>query len=139
MSSLNSASIIGNLTRDPEMRSTKSGAPVTTFGIATNRKWKDKSTNEAKEEVEFHSIVAWGKLAEICNQYLKKGAQVYIGGRLKTRMWEDDGGKKNYRTEIIAQDMVMLGSKVQASAPASAPAAPAPAKEEEIKIDDLPF
>lgn len=146
MSSLNTAAVLGNLTRDPEMRTTPQGSSVTTFGIATNRKWKDKSTNQLKEEVEFHSIVAWGRLAEICHQYLKKGSQVYIGGRLKTQSWEKDG-HKNYRTEIIAENMVMVGGKgnQQASAPASAPAQnEAPPAEikipaEEVKIDDLPF
>lgn len=110
-SSLNTAQIIGNLTRDPEVRQTPNGQSVATIGVATNRKWKDKTTGDTKEEVEFHNVVVWGRLAEICQQYLKKGDKVYFKGRLKTRNWEDPDGKKNYRTEIVAEEMIMLGSK----------------------------
>ena len=145
-SSLNKAQIIGNLTRDPEVRQTPNGQTVATIGVATNRKWKNAS-GELQEEAEFHNIVVWGKLAEICQQYLKKGAKAYFEGRLKTRSWEDPDGKKNYRTEIIAENMIMLdsrggGSFSQGSAPAakSAPrSAPVQGIEEEVRIDDLPF
>ncbi len=153
--SLNNVQIIGNITRDPEVRQTPNGQTVATIGIATNRKWTNKQTNEKQEEVEFHNVVVWGKLAEICQQYLKKGAKVYFQGRLKTRNWEDPDGKKNYRTEIIAENMIMLDSRGAGSAPASqasqpvaaaqsgsAPAAApqtAPPPTEEVKIDDLPF
>lgn len=147
-SSLNKAQIIGNLTRDPELRQTTSGQTVATIGVATNRKWKDAS-GQPQEEVEFHNVVVWGKLAEICGQYLKKGAKVYFEGRLKTRTWDDPDGKKNYKTEIVAENMVMLDSKgggrsfdgsSSAATPAKAPANDnAPVPEEEIKIDDLPF
>ncbi len=151
-SSLNKVQIIGNLTRDPEVRQTPNGQTVATIGVATNRKWKDK-TGQLQEDVEFHSVVAWGRLAEICQQYLKKGAKAYFDGRLKTRNWEDPDGKKNYRTEIVAENMIMLDSRgAPGAAPVSAaPAAaanPAPARPaaaapppaaEEIKIDDLPF
>lgn len=150
-SSLNQAQIIGNLTRDPELRQTPTGQTVATFGIATNRKWKDQA-GQLQEEVEFHNVVAWGRLAEICGQYLKKGAKVFISGRLKTRTWDDPDGKKNYKTEIITEDMVMLDSRrggegagevpvraapARAAAPSAAASADVP--EEEIKIDDLPF
>jgi len=147
--SLNSAQVIGNLTRDPEVRQTPNGQTVATIGIATNRKWTNKQTNEKQEEVEFHNIVVWGKLAEICQQYLKKGAKVYFQGRIKTRNWEDPDGKKNYRTEIIAENMIMLDSRGAAAPAVAQPAAaadpvaqqtPPPAvEEEEVKIDDLPF
>jgi single-strand DNA-binding protein len=151
-SSLNQAQIIGNLTRDPELKQTPTGQTVATFGLATNRKWKDQA-GQLQEEVEFHNIVAWGRLAEICGQYLKKGAKAYVSGRLKTRTWDDPEGKKNYKTEIIAEDLVMLDSRPRdgsapaytpapAKAPAAAtpkPAATADVPEEEIKIDDLPF
>jgi single-strand DNA-binding protein len=102
---LNQVNIIGNLTRDPELRSTPNGNQVTNFSVATTLKAKDK------EYTEFHNVVAWGKLAEICAQYLKKGKQVYIGGRLQTREWVDKDEVKRYRTEIIAENMRMLGNK----------------------------
>ncbi|MBU1089370.1 single-stranded DNA-binding protein [Patescibacteria group bacterium] len=150
-SSLNKTQIIGNLTRDPEVRQTPTGQTVATIGVATNRKWKNKA-GEPQEDVEFHNVVVWGKLAEICQQYLKKGGKVYFEGRLKTRNWEDPDGKKNYRTEIVAENMIMLDSRGAGSvAPAaaeqsSAASSPAPAAqkapppvEEEVKIDDLPF
>jgi len=151
--SLNKAQIIGNLTRDPEVRQTPNGQTVATIGVATNRKWKN-SAGETQEEAEFHNVVVWGKLAEICQQYLKKGAKTYFDGRLKTRNWEDPDGKKNYRTEIIAENMIMLDSRGE-GAPASrspTPTQKATAQnsstppshtqdsvEEEVKIDDLPF
>jgi len=148
--SLNKAQIIGNLTRDPEVRQTPNGQTVATLGVASNRKWKNQA-GETQEEVEFHSVVAWGRLAEICQQYLHKGSKVYFEGRLKTRNWEDPDGKKNYRTEIIAENMIMLDSKgggAGGAAPSySKPAAAEdagddqtpPPHEEEVKIDDLPF
>ncbi len=146
--SLNRAQIIGNITRDPEVRQTPNGQMVATIGVATNRKWKN-AAGELQEEVEFHNVVCWGKLAEICQQYLKKGSKTYFDGRLKTRTWEDPDGKKNYRTEIIAENMTMLdsrggsGAAAQSSAPAASSAQPTPpiqnSNEEEVKIDDLPF
>lgn len=108
--SLNTAQVIGNLTADPELSQTPGGQSVCTVGVATNRSWKD-ARGQKQEEVEFHSIVCWGKLADIVGQYLKKGAKVYFAGRLKTRTWDDKDGKKCYKTEIIAEDMIMLGGK----------------------------
>ncbi len=145
-SSLNKAMIIGNLTRDPELRQTGSGTAVCSFGVATNRTWKDAS-GEKQEQAEFHNVVAWAKLAEIITQYLKKGNRVYIEGRLQTRDWEGQDGVKRYRTEIIAENMVMLGGRNDSagfSAGSSAPAptessAPAPAADDEIKLEDIPF
>lgn len=104
---LNKAMIIGNIVRDPEMRTTPSGQNVTSFSIATNRVWND-TNGQKQERAEFHNIVAWRRLAEIASQYLKKGAKVYIEGRLQTRSWDDPNGVKRYRTEIIAENMIML-------------------------------
>ena len=107
---LNKVMIIGNLGRDTEMRYTPSGRPVTTFSIATNRSW-NTSDGERRKETEWFNVVAWGSLAEICNQYLTKGQQVYIEGRLQTRRWEDSEGQKHSSTEIIANEMIMLGER----------------------------
>lgn len=107
---LNKVMLIGNLGRDPEMRYTPSGRPVTTFSVATNRSWKT-SDGERRSETEWFNVVAWGSLAEICNQYLKKGQQVYIEGRLQSRSWEDDDKVKHQTTEVVAKEMVMLGER----------------------------
>jgi single-strand DNA-binding protein len=108
--SLNKAMLIGNLTRDPEMRYTPQGAAVCTFGVATNRSWTAES-GEKKEDVEFHNIVAWNKLAEICSQLLKKGRKVYVEGRLSTRSWQGQDGTQKQRTEVVITDMVILDKK----------------------------
>ncbi len=151
--SLNKAQIIGNLTRDPESKQTPNGQTVCSFGIATNRTWKNQQ-GEKQEQVEYHNIVAWGKLAEICGQYLVKGKKVYIDGRLQTRDWEGQDGVRRYRTEIVAENMIMLsrdggnaGGQFAASAPAatkpeSAPMVadePSANPDDEIKIEDIPF
>jgi single-strand DNA-binding protein len=104
---LNKATLIGNITRDPEMRTTPAGASVASFSIATNFTWKDQA-GQMQKRAEFHNIVAWRKLAEICGQYLKKGAKVYIEGRLQTRDWVGQDSVKRYRTEIVADNMIML-------------------------------
>lgn len=105
---LNKAMIIGNLTREPDVRQTANGAAVTSFSVATNFFWND-SSGQRQERVEFHNIVAWRKLAEICGQYLHKGSKVYIEGRLQTRDWADKTtGQKRYTTEIVAENMIML-------------------------------
>ncbi len=108
--SLNKVILIGNLTRDPEMRYTNSGTPVVTFGMATNKSWKD-SEGETKELAEFHNLVAWNKMAEICQQLLAKGMKVYIEGSLNTRSWEGEDGATKYKTEIRVEDMILLDSK----------------------------
>lgn len=110
MFSLNRAQIVGNLTRDPEMRYTPNGQAVCSFGVATNRRWRDKDGNQ-QEATEFHNIVAWGKLAEITSQYLKKGNKVYVEGRLQTRSWEGQDGNKRNRTEIVAENFIFLTPK----------------------------
>jgi single-strand DNA-binding protein len=107
---LNKVMIIGHLGRDPEMRYTPSGRPVTTFSVATSRSWHS-ADGERHEETEWFNVVAWGSLAEICNQYLNKGRQVYIEGRLQTRRWEDTEGNKHFTTELVAKEMIMLGER----------------------------
>ena len=108
--SLNQVQLIGNLTRDPEMRYTPSGTAVCTFGIATNRQWVIES-GERKEDVEFHRIVAWQKLAEICSKFLAKGRKVYVQGRLQTRSWKGQDGNDRQTTEIVIEDMIILDSR----------------------------
>ncbi len=104
---LNKAMIIGNLTRDPEVKNIPSGATVTQFAVATNLVWNDNQ-GQKQEKVEFHNVVAWRKLGEICGQYLKKGTKIYIEGRLQTKEWTGNDGVKRYKTEIIAENMIML-------------------------------
>lgn len=147
---LNKAMLFGNLTRDPEARALPSGGQVCSFGLATNRVYK-KADGTKQEEVEFHNIVVFGRTAEICAQYLRKGSSAYIEGRLKTRTWEKEGAGKQYKTEVIA-DTVQFGPRAagQGAAPRGAEAAPAAAasssKEEvidypaeDINPDDIPF
>lgn len=107
---LNKAMIIGRLTRDPETRTIPSGQTVASFSLATNRVWTDKA-GQKQESVEYHNIVVWRKLAEICSQYLRKGSKIYIEGRLQTSSWDGQDGIKRYRTEIVANNMIMLDSK----------------------------
>ncbi len=113
--SLNRVQLIGNLTRDPELRYTPSGSAVCSFGIATNRSWTT-DTGEKREEADFHNIVAWRKLAEICSQYLKKGGKVYVEGRLTTRSWIAQDGQQKSRTEVVIDDMIMLDGRGQGTA-----------------------
>jgi single-strand DNA-binding protein len=151
---LNKVFVIGNLTRDPEMRSTSSGQPVVSFGLATNRMWKGQDGSQQKQ-TEFHNIVMFGKLAEITKQYLQKGSLAMIEGRLQTRSWDSKDGQKKYRTEIVAERMQM-GPKGAHNKPADSPegnqAGPPSSKgsggeelatveypEDEIKPDDIPF
>lgn len=136
--------LIGNLTRDPEVRTTNSGQTVASFGVATNHSWTD-AAGQKQEKAEFHNIVAWGKLAEICGQYLGKGRKVYIEGRLQTREWQGQDGAKRNRTEIVAENMIMLDKAGNGQAPAMARQAAAPAAvqaaegNEEIRVEDIPF
>jgi single-strand DNA-binding protein len=135
--SFNQAIIMGNLTRDPELRNTPGGQQVASFAVATNRVWND-SNGEKKEAADFHEIVAWGKLAELAAQYLGKGRKVLIVGRLQTQSWEKDGVKRS-RTEIVASDISFLDGRGDAPAGDSAPRAsnPAPAKTQDVVIEDL--
>jgi single-strand DNA-binding protein len=149
---LNKAIIIGNLTRDPELKSLPSGIPVTTFSLATNRVWKDKDGNK-QESTDYHNIVVFGRQAETTSQYLKKGSSALIEGRIQTRSWEGNDGVKKYMTEIVA-DRVQFGPRRDGgSAPASSDnnsggdnESPAKDKidtieypEEDIKPEDIPF
>jgi len=141
---LNRATLIGRLTRDPELRTTPNGKNVASFGLATGRVWFDGAGNK-QEKTEFHNCVLWGKLADIAKQYLVKGKQIYLEGRIENRNWEKDG-VKHYRTEIVADNLIMLGAPRGTS---SGPAATAPSQvneiptidvvEEEIKVEDIPF
>ncbi len=141
--------LIGNLTRDPEMRTTPSGQTVASFSVATNFVWTDQSGQQQKK-TEFHNLVAWRKLAEICGKYLHKGSKVYVEGRLQTRDWVGQDGLKRNRTEIILENMIMLDAK-GAGGPGGANAAPAadgeatieipeePGEDEEIRVENIPF
>ncbi|MCK9388808.1 MAG: single-stranded DNA-binding protein [Sulfuritalea sp.] len=111
MASVNKVIIVGNLGRDPEVRYTPDGASIANVTIATTDTWKDKATGEKKEATEWHRVVFFGKLAEIVGQYLKKGRQVYVEGALRTRKWTDKEGQERYTTEIVANEMKMLGSR----------------------------
>lgn len=107
--SVNKVILIGNLTRDPELRYTPQGTPVCSFGLATNREWSVEGVK--KEAADFHNIVAWNKLAELCSQLLSKGSKVYVEGRLQTRDWMDNDGNKRYKTEVVIDEMIVLVSR----------------------------
>jgi len=111
MASINKVIVIGNLGRDPEVRYTPSGAAVCNVSVATTRNWKDKTSGDKVEETEWHRVVFYDRLAEIAGEYLKKGRSVYVEGRLKTRKWADKDGKDNYTTEIVAEQMQLLGGR----------------------------
>ena len=152
---LNKAILIGNLTRDPELRTTPSGVSVATLGVATNRVWRDKEGNK-KEDTQFHSVVVFGRQAETVTQYLKKGNSVLIEGRMQTRSWEDkNSGEKKYKTEVVA-DRIQFGPRgtgISGGGPVTASAAPSVSEavvpeggigtpeypEENINPDDIPF
>ncbi len=163
---INKVEIMGNMTQDPDLRYTPNGAAVTSFGVATNRRWKGQNDSEWQEETQFHNVVVWAKLAEGIAQRAKKGTRIYVSGRLQTRSWEDQEGKKNYKTEIIAAEVILIdryekgatgdftpnqstgatsdnqatGETSGDSAPAASKAKPAgKGKSEEIDPDDLPF
>ncbi len=154
---LNRATILGRLTQDPELRSTPSGRSVANMTVATNRVWTDDD-GEQQERTEFHNCVIWGKLAEIAGQYLSKGRRVYCEGRLQTRDWTGDDGVKRYRTEIVVNNLIMLGGDQQGQSdqgqrqppPQQAPqqqgqsqnqggGSPGQQEEEEIEVEDIPF
>src|SRR5579859_3027293 len=136
MAGVNKVIIVGNLGKDPEMRYTQNGSPVTTFSVAVNRTWKSPE-GENREETEWFNVVCWSKLAEIANQYLAKGRQVFIEGRLQTRSWDDpQTGEKKYRTEVIANEMQMLGQRGDAPAGDRGPAADVT---ENSEFDNMPF
>ncbi len=147
---LNRATIIGRLTRDPEVRTTPTGKSVASVSVATGRTWTD-SNGQKQKESEFHNVVMWGKLADVVGQYLRKGAKLYVEGRIKTRDWTGQDGVKRYRTEIIADNMIMLDGPSRSGTPSNVTEnippiyssnthdEPSAVIEEEIKVEDIPF
>ncbi len=147
MYSLNRAQVLGNVTRDPEKRQTTSGQQVASFSVATNRAWTDAS-GAKQEQAEYHNVVAWGKLADIVGSYAKKGTKIYVEGRLQTRDWQGQDGVKRYRTEIVADNVILLdranagssmGSGMRAPAALQPKDEPSAIPDDEIKIEDIPF
>ena len=162
---VNRAEVVGNITKDPEVRTTTSGQKVLTIGVATNDRWKDKATGEMKEKSEFHNVVVWGKLAEEVAQNVKKGARVYASGRVQSRSWETPTGQKRTSTEIVADQVSMLGVKNKVAdesqrvdgdaafrqtapsndsafaqdAPNALPPIPSIQYKSEVSVEDLPF
>jgi single-strand DNA-binding protein len=141
---INKVIIVGNLGQDPDTRYMPSGSAVTNFTVATNESWKDKATGEQKDRTEWHKVATFNRLAEISAEYLRKGSQVYIEGKLRTRKWQDKSGNDRYTTEIIADEMQMLGGRSGGGSapmggdpgPSSAP--PAPSSGDDFD-DDIPF
>lgn len=139
MRGVNRATILGHLGNDPEVSQLPSGKAVVNFSVATSEQWKDQQTGEQKEATEWHRVTAFGRLAEICGQYLQKGKQVYIEGKIKTRKWQDRDGNDRYTTEIIANEMQMLGSKGDSAPQRNQPAAqPEPVPQADFD-DSIPF
>ncbi len=146
---VNKAIIVGTLGQDPEVRYTANGSAVANISVATNETWKDKTTGEAQERTEWHRIAMFGKLAEIAQQYLKKGSQAYFEGRIQTRKWQDQSGNDRYSTEIVANEMQMLGGRpgsgggapMESNTESQAPSKPAPAETAPTDdgFDDIPF
>ena len=143
---VNKGTLIGNLGNDPELRSTQSGSAVANITLATSESWRDKETQETKERVEWHKVIFFGRLAEVVNEYLRKGSQIYVEGRIQTRKWQDKDGNDRYTTEIVANEMQMLGSRGvnsdsptnQQSASTSQPASQSAIVNEPFD-DDIPF
>ena len=139
---INKAIILGRLGQDPEIRATESGSSVANLSIATSEEWKDKNTGEKKEKTEWHRVVAFGRLAEIIGEYVKKGSLVYIEGQIQTRKWQDQAGNDRYSTEIVAKQMQMLGGRAEAS---NAPGAhqgdvsASPPEADPFDDSDIPF
>ncbi len=130
---LNKATIIGRLTKDPDVKSLPSGQQLSVMSVATNRSWTDTQTKVRKEAAEFHQVLAWGKLAELCGKFLGKGKQVYVEGRLQTRQWEDKEKQRHYRTEIVAQNMIFLDKHARVLSEDEN------VKPEEVAIEEVPF
>ena len=144
---VNKAIIVGTLGQDPEVRYTANGSPVANISVATNENWKDRNTGEMQERTEWHRIVMFGRLAEIAQQYLKKGSQAYFEGRIQTRKWQDQSGNDRYSTEIVANEMQMLGGRGSGGAPmesgaGSSQSSSSPQRETapmDDGFDDIPF
>ena len=141
---INKAIIVGNLGNDPEVKCTAGGTTVTTISVATSESWKDKATGEQKERTEWHRVKFFGRLAEIAGDYLRKGSQVYIEGSIRTEKYTDKQGVEKYATDIIANDMQMLGGRSEGGASSTAPQGGTPARTrqapaDDFADDDLPF
>ena len=139
---INKVIVVGNLGQDPDTRYMPSGSAVTNITVATNESWKDKQTGEQKDRTEWHKVAMFGRLAEIAAEYLRKGSQVYIEGKLRTRKWQDKQGNDRYTTEIVADEMQMLGGRGGAGAPMSdqgPPPSPPPQGSSDDFDDDIPF
>ena len=137
--SLNKVQLIGRLGADPEIKQMVNGKSVARLSIATSQSWKDKSSGERKEKTEWHRVVIFGRLAEIAEQYLKKGSKIFVEGKLQTRDWEDSEGKKRYTTEVIAREMTMLDSRGDVEASSSDSGSSAPTKDNDKFEEDIPF
>jgi len=138
--SVNKVILIGNLGNDPEVRKLDSGVTVVNFSMATSETYKDKNSNEKTTETQWHNIVLWRGLAEVAEKYLKKGSKIYIEGKLKTRSWEDQDGNKRYITEVVGDNMTMLGkAQSEVNAENNNESTPTPAKNNREEEDDLPF
>jgi single-strand DNA-binding protein len=138
---LNKVMLIGRVVKKPEMRSTPSGQNVSSFSVVTNRMWTDKN-GQKQEKAEFHNIVAWGRLSDIASQYLDKGKKIYVEGHLQTRDWEGQDGNKRYRTEIVADNFIMLDKGGSGSSDCSEPIIIEPVKDmpvDEVNLEDIPF
>jgi len=137
---LNKVTLIGNLGADPDARLMPNGSQVVTLSIATTRRWKDKQSGERRDKTEWHRVVMFNKLAEVANQWLKKGSQIHIEGRLQTRKWQDQNGTDRYTTEIVSNEMIMLGGKGSDTNPApQPPTAGQPQTAPDDFDDDVPF
>lgn len=138
MASLNKVELIGNLGSDPEIRYLPDGTPTATISVATTDTWTDKETREKKEKTEWHRVVFFKGLAEVVGQYLKRGSQIYVEGKLRTRKWTDKENIERYSTEIVASEMQMLGKKESNDGP-TAPRHAVPVPGDEVDLDDIPF
>ena len=133
---VNKVTLLGNLIKDPEARKLPSGQSLAFFGLATNYSWKDIKTKEKKDSVEFHNIIAWGKLADIIEKYLRKGSRIYVEGKLRHKCWKDKDGKFQNKTEIIADNLIMLGNRAEKNHKENGPKELA---KEEVNLEEVEF
>lgn len=139
MAGINKVILVGNLGKDPEVRRLENGTAVANFTIATSENYKDKNTGERKTITDWHNVVVWRGLADVAEKYLKKGSQVYLEGRLKTRSWDDQDGNKRYTTEVLGDNFQMLGRANEAETSSATSSAPAQKNDASTELDDLPF
>lgn len=136
---INKVIILGNLGKDPESKHTANGTSVSNFSVATSETWKDKSTGERKEATEWHRVVAFGRTAEVVNEYLTKGSKVFVEGKIQTRKWQDKEGNDRYTTEILANNIKMIGGKSESGSQQAQPPQQAPQQAPDFLDDDVPF